>query len=69
MHLLFFINVAEDDDITITGRPKEPTVEVTEESSGELFIPRGLGESIFLLIRREIHHRDPLRGPAVLTHW
>jgi hypothetical protein len=39
IHLLFFINVAEDDDIAITGRPREPTVEVTEESSGELFIP------------------------------
>jgi hypothetical protein len=38
-HLLFFIGVAEDDDVVIAGQPKEPTVEFAEESSDGLFIP------------------------------
>jgi hypothetical protein len=68
VHLLFFIRVTEDDDISIAGWPKDPTAEVTKESSGELLIPRGVEESIFLLGGRKIHHRDPLGGPTLLTH-
>jgi hypothetical protein len=67
-HLLFFIRVSKDDDITVAGWSKEPTIEVTKESLGELLILRGVGESIFLLIGRKIHHRDPLGGPVMLMH-
>jgi hypothetical protein len=38
MHHLFFIGVAKDDDVVITGRPKKPMVEVAEEFPGELLI-------------------------------
>jgi hypothetical protein len=38
MHLLFFIGVAEDDDVAIVGRPKKLTVEVVEEFPSELLI-------------------------------
>jgi hypothetical protein len=68
VHLLFFIRVANNDDIAIAGRPKKPAVEVIEESLGELLLPRSVGEGIFLL-RRKIHHRDPLGRPAMLIHW
>jgi hypothetical protein len=34
-HLLFFIGVAEDDDLAVAGRPETTAVEVTEESSDE----------------------------------
>jgi hypothetical protein len=37
-HLFFFIRVAEDDDLVIARWPKDTTVEVTEESPGELLI-------------------------------
>jgi hypothetical protein len=40
VHLLFFfIGVAEDDDLAVVGQPKDITVEVAEESFGELLIP------------------------------
>jgi hypothetical protein len=29
-HLFFFIIVAEDDDLAIAGRPKDPALEVTK---------------------------------------
>jgi hypothetical protein len=39
-HLLFFlIGVTEDDNLVIIGRAKEPVIEVTKESFGELYIP------------------------------
>jgi hypothetical protein len=39
VHLFFLIRVAEDDNITVTGRPKNTTIEVTKKSPGELLIP------------------------------
>jgi hypothetical protein len=42
MRLLFFIRVAEDNALAIARRPKNVAVEVTEESSGEFLIARGL---------------------------
>jgi hypothetical protein len=36
--LLFFIRVTEDEDVSVTERPKKITVEFREESSGELRI-------------------------------
>jgi hypothetical protein len=36
---LFFIEVVEDDDVAIAGRPEEPAVEVIEEPSSEFLIP------------------------------
>jgi hypothetical protein len=57
MHLFFFIGVAEDDDLAITGRPKDVTVEVAKESSGELLISRDISDEISLIRRRrKIHH-------------
>jgi hypothetical protein len=64
-HLLFFIKVVEDDDFAITGWPKELMIEVIEESFGKLIIPRDVRDEIFL-IRRKIHHWDPLGGPTLL---
>jgi hypothetical protein len=55
--LFFFIGVTEDDDLAIDGQPKEPTVEVTEESLGKLCILWGVKNEIFLIWRiRKIHH-------------
>jgi hypothetical protein len=62
MRLLFLIRVIEGDDIAITGRPQKPAVEFAEEPSGELFIPRNVGEA-FLLVGRKIHQRGHLKGP------
>jgi hypothetical protein len=50
VHLLFFfIRVTEDDDLAITERAKDVTVEVTEESFGELLIPCGVKVETFLI--------------------
>jgi hypothetical protein len=50
MHLLFFfIEVTEDDDFVIAGWPMEPTVEVDEESFGELLVLRSVNDEIFLI--------------------
>jgi hypothetical protein len=38
-HLLFFLKVANDDNITIVGRPKMTAVEVTEQLAGNFLIP------------------------------
>jgi hypothetical protein len=39
-HLLFFfIEVTEDDDLTVIGWPKDVTVEVAKKSSDKLLIP------------------------------
>jgi hypothetical protein len=68
-HLHFFlVGVIEDDDIAITRRPKKSMVEVTKELSGNLLIPSSVREGI-LLPSREIHHREPLGGLAMLIHW
>jgi hypothetical protein len=67
VHLLFFIRVAEDNDITVAKWPKKFTVEFTEESSSELGLTRDLMED-FLLIERKIHHKDRLRRTIVLTN-
>jgi hypothetical protein len=45
-HLLFFIGVAEDDDVVITGWSKELTVEVAKEFLRELLIPQGVVEEV-----------------------
>jgi hypothetical protein len=42
VHLLFFIRVAEDDDLAITGWPKDVVVDVTKKPSGERLIPRDI---------------------------
>jgi hypothetical protein len=68
MHLLFFIGVAEDDDVAIVGRPKKLTVEVVEEFPSELLISRGVEEDVFR-IRGWIHHWDPLKEPIMLLCW
>jgi hypothetical protein len=34
--LFFFVEVTEDDDLTIVGRPQEITIELAEETLGEL---------------------------------
>jgi hypothetical protein len=34
--LFFFVGVTEDDDLTIVGRPQEITIELAEETLGEL---------------------------------
>jgi hypothetical protein len=47
--LFFFIRVTEDDDLAITERDKDVTVEVTEESFGELLIPCGVKVETFLI--------------------
>jgi hypothetical protein len=65
--LLFFIGVTENADVTIIGRPEKPMVEVAKELHGKLFILRSVGEGIFLL-KRKIHHQDPLRELAMLIH-
>jgi hypothetical protein len=39
VHLFFLIRVTEDDNITVTGLPKNTTIEVTKKSPGELLIP------------------------------
>jgi hypothetical protein len=65
--LLFFIGVAEDDDIAVTRRPKKLVVEFIEEPSGELLVPRDIGED-FLFIERKIHHWDHLGGTAMLMN-
>jgi hypothetical protein len=50
VHLLFFfVGVAEDDDLAVIERLKEPVVEVAEESPGKLCIPRGIRDEIFLI--------------------
>jgi hypothetical protein len=66
--LLFFIRVTENDDLAVVGWPKKTMVEVTKELSGEFLILLCIEESVFLLIRSQIHHRDPLRGFAQLKH-
>jgi hypothetical protein len=48
-HLLFIIRVTEDDDVAVARRPKKTAVDVTEELLGELLIPRGIREKIFLI--------------------
>jgi hypothetical protein len=55
MHLLFFIGVAEDDDLVVTKWPKKVTIEVVKEFLGKLYIPQGIKEDIFIF-RRHIHH-------------
>jgi hypothetical protein len=50
-HLLFFIGVAEDDDVAIIGRPKKTAGKVAEELPREFFILRGVREEIFLVRR------------------
>jgi hypothetical protein len=50
-HLLFFIEVVEDDDVSVTGRPKKTAVEVVEELPSELLIMQGVREEN-LLVRR-----------------
>jgi hypothetical protein len=42
-------------------------IEFIEESSDELFITRNVREA-FLLLGRQIHYRDPLERPIMLTH-
>jgi hypothetical protein len=39
VHLLFFIGVAKDDDLAITGRLKDNTIEVAKKLPSELLIP------------------------------
>jgi hypothetical protein len=68
MHVLFFIRVAEDDDVVVTERPKKFAVKFAEESPDELLVPHGVRED-FLLIGRKIHHWDRLRGPSMLMNW
>jgi hypothetical protein len=43
-------------------------VEFAEEPSGDLLGPHDVRED-FLLIEREIHHRDHLGGTVMLTNW
>jgi hypothetical protein len=64
--LLFFIRVTENNDVAISRRPKKLMVEFGEESSGEHFITRNVGEA-FLLVGRKIHHRDILGRPVMLS--
>jgi hypothetical protein len=42
VHLLFFIGVAKDDDLAITERLKDNTIEVAKKLPSELLIPRGI---------------------------
>jgi hypothetical protein len=48
VHLLFFIGVAEENHIVITGQPEKSTVEVAKELPGNLLVPRSVGEGVFL---------------------
>jgi hypothetical protein len=38
-HLLFFLRVAEDDDVAIIRRPSKATIEVAEELASNFLIP------------------------------
>jgi hypothetical protein len=49
--LFFFIGVAEDDDLAVVRQPKDITVDVAKESSGELLITQCIRDET-LLIRR-----------------
>jgi hypothetical protein len=42
---------SEDDDLAVTGWPKDIAVKVTEESFGELIIPQGVRDETFLIRR------------------
>jgi hypothetical protein len=68
MHLVFFIRVIEDNDVVVARRPTKFVIEFTKEPSGELLIPRIVGED-FLLIRRKIHRWNCLGGTTVLMNW
>jgi hypothetical protein len=50
-HLLFFIGVAEDDDLVIAGQPEDTAIEVTKKLPGELLIPRCIRDEAFLILR------------------
>jgi hypothetical protein len=47
-HLLFLIEVIEDNDIVIAGRPEKSSIEVIEELSGDLLIMRSVREGVLL---------------------
>jgi hypothetical protein len=67
--LLFFIGVVEDDHLAIIGRPEDVVVEVTEQLSGEVLVPRGISNEIFFIRRRrEINHRNVPGGTTLLKH-
>jgi hypothetical protein len=54
--LLFFIRIAEDDNVVVAGWLEQTVVEVVKESSSEFLMPRCIREGVVLLIRSKIHH-------------
>jgi hypothetical protein len=69
VHLLFFfIEITEDDDLTVAGRPKDVVVEVTKKSSNEFLISRDISDETFLIRRwRKFHHWSLPRVPCSNT--
>jgi hypothetical protein len=68
VRLILIVGVTEDNDFAIAGRPEDVAVEVTEELPGELLIPWGISDGIFLAWRwSQIHNWDRLRRTALLA--
>jgi hypothetical protein len=48
-HLLFFIGVAEDDHIAVTGQSEEVAVKVAKQSFDELHVSSSVSEKTFFV--------------------